>query len=443
MEELNTVKQGDCREILINYPAEFFDVVITSPPYWKKREYGVKAEYSGWYGELGQEDDPKKFVDHLIDIFRIVKRVLNRHGSLFVVIDDTYQDKSFQLVPERFAIRMVDELGFILRGKIIWSKRVFKYKERDAFGNPLPTPAKDRLNHAWEYVYHFVKDKKYYFDLDAVKTQYSPKTVERLVRYIRNEEKFDPNKHKYSGDDAPPHFFMKERIIRSKFLDSKSTYGSLAGRVVKILAEGKENEKILIRKAVKNVNGYLKMKLKESGLTLRKLSEITGIRESTLSHYFRTDPNGAAIPSRGTWELLKPILGLGEYDEFVKEEYKPVLPILEGGRSNPGDCVYIPTENLSEKHFAPFPTNLVEFLLKMACPKRVCIRCNRPEGICRCLYPKWRRGRVLDPMGGSGTTGVVARRMGFDFLMVDISPEYCEISRKRIFGEGAMLGGNS
>jgi len=64
---------------------------------------------------------------------------------------------------------MVDELGFILRNKIIWTKKVHIYKERTTIGNAMPESVKDRLAHTWEYVFHFVKELKYWYDLDAVR----------------------------------------------------------------------------------------------------------------------------------------------------------------------------------------------------------------------------------------------------------------------------------
>ncbi|MBW1731396.1 MAG: site-specific DNA-methyltransferase [Deltaproteobacteria bacterium] len=78
---------------------------------------------------------------------------------------------------------------------------------------------------------------------------------------------------------------------------------------------------------------------------------------------------------------------------------------------NPGDLWTIPTRPFRGAHFATFPEKLVEPMIKAGCP----------EG-----------GVVLDPFIGSGTTAVVARRLGRQFMGIDINPDYCEMARKRI-----------
>ncbi len=182
-------------------------------------EWLICKKCGAHYGQLGLEPDPFMFVDHLIEIFREVKRVLKPHGNVFVVIDDTYAGgggwnsggglsykenewerkwvknttspcptskikhiprKSLCLVPERFAIKMVDELGFILRQKLIWVKKVLIYKDKETIGNAMPESVKDRNTHTFEFVYHFVKEPKYYYD--QLRLPYKDETIGRMER---------------------------------------------------------------------------------------------------------------------------------------------------------------------------------------------------------------------------------------------------------------------
>jgi DNA modification methylase len=82
---------------------------------------------------------------------------------------------------------------------------------------------------------------------------------------------------------------------------------------------------------------------------------------------------------------------------------------------NPGDVWTINTQpgppEARGKHFAIFPPKLVEPMIMAGCP---------PDGI------------VLDPFAGSGTTCVVAKKLGRDYIGIDIHPDYCEIARKRL-----------
>jgi len=155
-----------------------------------------------WRGQLGLEPSYKLYLDHLLMITAELKRVLKPSGSLWWNMGDTYagsncgygdtrpnqnfrqyQDlvytqkpqskqglpsKCLMDIPARFAIRMVDEQGWIKRNNVIWWKR-----------NHMPSSVRDRLTNSYEFVYHFVKNGKYYYDLDAIRIPHSPAGVER------------------------------------------------------------------------------------------------------------------------------------------------------------------------------------------------------------------------------------------------------------------------
>jgi DNA modification methylase len=176
---IDTIIQGDALNVLKTLDADSIDCCVTSPPYWALRDY--KTE-----GQLGLEPMFNEYLDHLIEIFAEVKRVIKPTGAIWVNIGDTYgrgdgttnkkqtietnndrhlsinpktgYSKSLIGIPERFAIRMTDELGLIRRNSIIWFK-----------GNAMPSSAKDRFTVDFEYLYFFTKSPRYYFE-----TQYEP-----------------------------------------------------------------------------------------------------------------------------------------------------------------------------------------------------------------------------------------------------------------------------
>jgi site-specific DNA-methyltransferase (adenine-specific) len=156
-------------------------MVVTSPPYWNLRDYGVE-------GQLGLEPTFEEYIRKLCDIFDEVKRVLKKTGTCWVNLGDTYasqggsdrpgktakvgstksgcqrrgrtkyvQTKSLCLIPERFAIGMI-ERGWILRNEIIWAK-----------SNCMPSSANDRFTVDFEKMFFFSKSQKYYFE-----KQYDP-----------------------------------------------------------------------------------------------------------------------------------------------------------------------------------------------------------------------------------------------------------------------------
>ncbi len=143
---VNKIYQGNSLEVLKTLPTESVDMVITSPPYWGLRDYGID-------GQLGMESSFQEYINKLCDIFDEIKRVLKDSGTCWVNLGDTYlPDKCLLQIPNRFAIEMTNR-GWTLRNEIIWFKR-----------NCFPSSVKDRFTVDFEKLFFFVKNKKYYFD---------------------------------------------------------------------------------------------------------------------------------------------------------------------------------------------------------------------------------------------------------------------------------------
>ncbi len=153
-----TVLQGDALTRLRELPDGSVDCVITSPPYYGLRDYGVT-------GQLGQEQSVDDWVSNLRAVCREIQRVLAPYGSLWLNLADAYSrnvrygapSKSLLLGPERLARQLLKD-GWLLRNKVVWAK-----------SNPLPSPSKDRLTNAHEFIYFLTKSSRYYFDLDAIR----------------------------------------------------------------------------------------------------------------------------------------------------------------------------------------------------------------------------------------------------------------------------------
>jgi DNA modification methylase len=77
------IYQGDCQDILPTFEAESVQCVITSPPYYGLRDYGVE-------GQIGLEDTPEIYVEKLVAVFREVRRVLRNDGTVWLNLGDSY-----------------------------------------------------------------------------------------------------------------------------------------------------------------------------------------------------------------------------------------------------------------------------------------------------------------------------------------------------------------
>ncbi|MGI8467026.1 MAG: DNA-methyltransferase [Pyrinomonadaceae bacterium] len=197
----NKIICGDSLKALKTISDESVDCVITSPPYWALRDYGV-------FGQIGLEPSIEEYLAKLIAVFDEIKRVLKPAGTCWVNFGDTFANKtkgghrnkpqnnmfdsltkratfpklktelnipskSLCLIPVRFAVRMI-ERGWILRNEIIWHKP-----------NAMPQSMKDRFTVDFEKIFFFVKGRKYYF-----RQQFEPlKNPARLNRRLLNPNK--------------------------------------------------------------------------------------------------------------------------------------------------------------------------------------------------------------------------------------------------------------
>lgn len=239
----NGLIHGDSKEVLKQFPDESVDCVITSPPYWGVREYEGESV-------LGQEDTIEEFIDNLLDIFSNIKRLIKQGGSFWLNIGDTYDDKNLAGVPWRVAIALQDRQDWMLRNDVIWNK---------VKGNP--SSANDRLRVMHEYVFHFVKQKDYYYDMDTIRGEadfeleykengdvVSPTGVSgaRYRRQIENNDALTEDEKENAKEALENHLErMKSREIKDFRMvirdEQRSTHGSsedLSGRARELAETG-------------------------------------------------------------------------------------------------------------------------------------------------------------------------------------------------------------
>jgi DNA modification methylase len=177
-----------------SFPDESIDCCVTSPPYWGLRDYGVE-------GQLGLENTPEEYTEKLVSVFREVKRVLKREGTLWLNLGDSYagsgkgyghngrlqcrnkgssfgslvrgmvpdglKRKDLVGIPWRVAFALQAD-GWYLRSDIIWHKP-----------NPMPESVRDRPAKAHEYVFLMSKSPRYYYDYESILEPMSEKSADR------------------------------------------------------------------------------------------------------------------------------------------------------------------------------------------------------------------------------------------------------------------------
>jgi site-specific DNA-methyltransferase (cytosine-N4-specific) len=178
-----TLHVGDARAVLSSLPDGSADCIVTSPPYWGKRDYGTAGQY-------GQEDSPGAYVQALREAFSEARRVLADDGTCWLNLGDSYSAgsgaatglqaylgphltshrvpelpaKSLLGLPWRVAFALQDD-GWILRNAVVWHKP-----------NAMPESVRDRLSCRHELVFLLVKQPAYWFDLDPVRLPHATGT---------------------------------------------------------------------------------------------------------------------------------------------------------------------------------------------------------------------------------------------------------------------------
>jgi DNA modification methylase len=365
---------GDCIAVMESMEPESVDCVVTSPPYWGLRDYGVD-------GQHGLEETLAEHLAKMVEVFEAVKRILKPTGTLWVNYGDcyatspngrsaadtkaagnddrTFRDKPFStvgpiydpdrnqvpqtkghegsasikgrilsggymkpkdlcMVPNRFAIAMQDA-GWWVRSEIVWAKP-----------NPMPESIKDRPATSHEKIFLFTKSAKYFYDNEAVLQPTSKSTNARLSQDVMNQIGSDrANGGKKTNGN------MKAVARKHKNLDRVKPHSMHTARV-------KDNDSF------------------DSALALV-------VNERNLRNY---EPEPAEVE---VWNMS--------------------------------------TAAFSDAHFATFPPELAKRCILAGCPK---------DGV------------VFDPYGGAGTTSLVAARYGYKSIFSELNPEYAKLAQKRI-----------
>lgn len=441
---------------------------MTSPPYWGLRDYGVK-------GQIGLEKHPQEYVDKLVDILHDLKRILKPHGSFYLNLGDTYcstkgsclnpgggkaslpqpgfrglvrdknpnrmlrpnggwlQFKQLLMIPARVAIALQQD-GWILRNDIIWYKP-----------NGLPNSVKDRLTNKYEHVFHFVKSRRYYYDLDAIRLPHkrgTPRAEYDFIRMLKGGERFSAKWGKHGTQEA----FVAGHALGKNPGDVFDASGANTGR------NNKQPYKKNNPHVARLIHGHDAM------------------------HPAGKNP-GDVMATRNKTQRLKKITSTRnppEPDELNAFHYFG---------KNPGDFWRITTKPFPEAHFAVYPEELCIRPILSSCTGSVCKACGKPptvvyekpvarqdrnwrtEAMARHMPVKhvvahhagghtgfpakhrvsqkvnWRKcdcntgfesGIVFDPFAGAGTTLLVAKRLGRRWFGCDLNPKFVGMANRRL-----------
>lgn len=219
--EWNRVYLSDALAGLAMLPDESVQCCVTSPPYFRQRDYGMA-------GQWGQEVTPEAYVDQLVTLFREARRVLKDDGTIWIVLGDSYanahrggrfhakfgskkgmqgppvgvfegrKQKDLLGIPWMVAFALRKD-GWFLRQDIIWFKT-----------NPMPESVRNRCTRSHEYVFMFSKRPKYYYDHLAIATPLSKSAMRRMAQNVANQKGSNRAYGKKNGPMKAAHTILKQ-----------------------------------------------------------------------------------------------------------------------------------------------------------------------------------------------------------------------------------------
>jgi DNA modification methylase len=365
----HTILNGDVIDCLRSLPDACVQCVVTSPPYWGLRDYGVE-------GQIGLEPTPEAYVEKMVEVFREVKRVLRDDGTLWLNLGDSYagsgkagnnpeyqkrhtqfgkieikermgkptpskkiglKPKDLVGIPWRVAFALQED-GWYLRSDIIWSKP-----------NPMPESVTDRPTKSHEYVFLLAKQARYFYDADAVREAH------------------------VSVDQSPRKSGVGNGLNRTDRGVGREFFGNPAGRNRRTVWE----------------------------IATQPMPEahFATFPEALVEPCIKagTSERGACPECGAPWRRVVERLPVtGRNENKTPASAHAAVKCSRAGESHVKTVGWEPSCGCETQDGEPVP----------------CI--------------------VLDPFGGSGTVAKVARDLGRSSISCELNPEYVEIAKKRL-----------
>lgn len=426
LSERVTAYVGHVLDVLAHLEAASFHTIVTSPPYLWARDYGgepvawPEISYSPMPGlpplsvpamscALGLEPTPEAYVAHLVAVFRQLRRVLRDDGIAWLNLGDTYasggrggggsfgrerrayaanscksgwrkapaclKDKDLIGGPWRVAFALQAD-GWWVRSDVIWAKP-----------NPMPESIEDRPTKSHEHVFLLAKSERYFYDADALREPAAdPRRRARAegTSAFRGQAAIRPRgpRAKRPPLDGAHGGAGADGLGARSFPNTRAPVGRTKRDVWSIATQpyhGAHFATMPSRLAELMVRAGTSVACcAQCGAPWERLVEITGASSSELER------------ERGTTGYARAYAHYGRAKQAINY------------RGNHYDHV---RERVTRGWAAPW-----------------CGHAPRDPVPCR----------VLDPFGGSGTTGATAHVLGRDAVLIDAQSEYLPLQRERI-----------
>jgi len=221
------ILQGNCLDKIKDLEDNSIDCVVSSPPYFGLRDYGVE-------GQFGLEKTYKDYLSNTVKVFETFKPKLKDTATIWWNVGDSYNQKQSSgdrtknslkqktnkgncgmkiepqkdlkikdliMIPNRVAIALQDA-GWYIRSEIIWHKP-----------NPMPESVRDRPTSCHEKIWLITKSKKYYYDADSIKEQASGRIAGNKKPQKGTNQRFSETKQGLLKAQQKPYYLKNKRNV--------------------------------------------------------------------------------------------------------------------------------------------------------------------------------------------------------------------------------------
>ncbi|WP_221415991.1 site-specific DNA-methyltransferase [Brevundimonas bullata] len=410
---------GDVRDRLRDMPADSIDCVVTSPPYWGLRDYGVE-------GQIGLEPTLGEHLAVMVEVFEEVRRVLKPTGTLWLNYGDcyatspngrsaadtkaagtddrTFRDKPFStiqgalkakdlcMVPNRLAIAL-QEAGWWVRSEIIWAKP-----------NPMPESINDRPATSHEKIFLLTKSARYFYDAPAVRQALAETSVSRLAQDVDAQE----GSHRANGG-AKSNGTMK--AVGGKRRASEFASPRHAGHITHTGIEATP------RGEGRNLRNYEPAPVQVWPIATQPFRDahFATFPPDLAERCLLTAPKRCCDACGAPWDR--------QTETVLVPTAKAAKRGVVDGRDAGADRKDAGSNRQKDGHVPGWSNQVTTTGFAPSC------KCGAGHA----------PAKVLDPFGGAGTTALVADRMGLDCTIIELNPEYAEIARSRIARDQGMF----
>lgn len=389
---------GDVRQVLATLPDESVDCCITSPPYWGLRSY-LPADHPQKHLEIGSEPTVQKWVQTMVEVFREVRRVLKPKGTLFLNLGDSYVGtRGKEQGPVITGNRTSSFDGQVAQRNMAASyRRDREPMLRSDRAHPGLAP-KNMIGQPWRVAFA-LQDDGWILRQEIIWAKRSPMPESCRDRFTKSHE------HVFLLAKSGKYYFDFDAIQEPASMGTHERAASTG------VGFGRGFDAVQKPRA-KHPHGWAQGQVPHDAASHAQAGQHPKTPKTPKAALATTGHDGAYADGKSSR------MGSGAGWRNKNNASFDAAMATSPATRNPRSVRWLSSEPFRGAHFATFPAELIRPFVVAGCPPG---------------------GTVLDPFGGSGTTGLVADQEGRSAILIDLDERNGPMAEQRITSPSPLL----